>query len=122
MRRAWRQRVHLSESNLSRLGFCRACDLQRAGVNLAIGTGRSQHNDLDMFGEARSTALLAKAVAADCIRARCRPHVARGTLGGARALGFDHLVGSIESASRPTWSASTWASSKPHPCITSCRS
>jgi 5-methylthioadenosine/S-adenosylhomocysteine deaminase len=90
--------VHCPESNLKLAsGFCRAADLHRAGVNLAIGTdGAASNNDLDMFGEARSAALLAKAVAGDASALDAASTLHAATLGGARALGFDHLVGSIE--------------------------
>jgi 5-methylthioadenosine/S-adenosylhomocysteine deaminase len=90
--------VHCPESNLKLAsGFCRASDLHRAGVNLAIGTdGAASNNDLDMFGEARSAALLAKAVADDASAMDAASTLHAATLGGARALGFDHLVGSIE--------------------------
>lgn len=45
--------VHCPESNLKLAsGFCPACKLHHAGVNLAIGTdGCASNNDLDMFGE-----------------------------------------------------------------------
>jgi 5-methylthioadenosine/S-adenosylhomocysteine deaminase len=90
--------VHCPESNLKLAsGFCRAADLQRAGVNLAIGTdGVASNNDLDMFGETRTAALLAKAVAGDASALDAATALRAATLGGARALGFDHLVGSIE--------------------------
>ena len=90
--------VHCPESNLKLAsGFCRAADLARAGVNLAIGTdGCASNNDLDMFGETRTAALLAKAVAQDAAAFDAATALRAATLGGARALGFDHLVGSIE--------------------------
>jgi 5-methylthioadenosine/S-adenosylhomocysteine deaminase len=90
--------VHCPESNLKLAsGFCRAADLQRAGVNLAIGTdGAASNNDLDMFGETRTAALLAKAVADDASALDAASALRAATLGGAKALGFDHLVGSIE--------------------------
>lgn len=90
--------VHCPESNLKLAsGFCRAADVQRAGVNLAIGTdGAASNNDLDMFGEMRSAALLAKAVAEDASALDAATALHAATLGGARALGFDHLIGSIE--------------------------
>jgi len=90
--------VHCPESNLKLAsGFCRAADLQRAGVNLAIGTdGVASNNDLDMFGETRTAALLAKAVAGDASALDAATALRAATLGGAKALGFDHLVGSIE--------------------------
>ena len=90
--------VHCPESNLKLAsGFCPVAKLQRAGVNLAIGTdGAASNNDLDMFGETRSAALLAKAVADDAAAFNAASALHAATLGGARALGFDHLVGSIE--------------------------
>jgi 5-methylthioadenosine/S-adenosylhomocysteine deaminase len=89
--------VHCPESNLKLAsGFCRASDLSRAGVNLAIGTdGCASNNDLDMFGETRTAALLAKAVAQDAAALDAATALRAATLGGAKALGFDHLVGSI---------------------------
>jgi len=90
--------VHCSESNLKLAsGFCPACALDRAGVNLAIGTdGCASNNDLDMVGETRTAALLAKAVAQDAAALDAFTALRAATLGGARAIGFDHLVGSLE--------------------------
>ena len=90
--------VHCPESNLKLAsGFCPACALERAGVNLAIGTdGCASNNDLDMVGETRTAALLAKAVAQDAAAFDAFSALRAATLGGARAMGFDHLVGSIE--------------------------
>ena len=90
--------VHCAESNLKLAsGFCPACALQRAGVNLAIGTdGCASNNDLDMFGETRTAALLAKAVARDASALDAASALRAATLGGARALGLGERVGSIE--------------------------
>src|SRR5690606_25594286 len=90
--------VHCPESNLKLAsGFCPVCALERAGVNLAIGTdGCASNNDLDMFGETRTAAQLAKAVAADAAGFSAASALRAATLGGARAIGFDHLGGSIE--------------------------
>ncbi len=90
--------VHCPESNLKLAsGFCPACALERAGVTLAIGTdGCASNNDLDMFGETRTAALLAKAVANDAAGFDAFTALRAATLGGAKAIGFDHLVGSIE--------------------------
>ena len=42
-------------------GICPISKLVDAGVNVAIGTdGTASNNDLDMFGEIRSAAFLAK--------------------------------------------------------------
>ncbi|MGI8561669.1 MAG: amidohydrolase family protein, partial [Luteimonas sp.] len=74
-----------------------ACALERAGINLAIGTdGAASNNDLDMIGETRTAALLAKAVAQDATAFDAFSALRAATLGGAKAIGFDHLVGSIE--------------------------
>ncbi|PPU50600.1 N-ethylammeline chlorohydrolase [Xanthomonas arboricola] len=90
--------VHCPESNLKLAsGFCPACALQRAGVNLAIGTdGCASNNDLDMFSENRTAAILAKAVANDATALDAAATLRAATLGGARALGFGDRIGSIE--------------------------
>ena len=90
--------VHCPESNLKLAsGFCPACALVRAGVNLAIGTdGCASNNDLDMFSENRTAAILAKAVANDATALDAATTLRASTLGGARALGFGDRIGSIE--------------------------
>ncbi|KGM54868.1 N-ethylammeline chlorohydrolase [Lysobacter daejeonensis GH1-9] len=90
--------VHCPESNLKLAsGFCPVGKLQKAGVNLAIGTdGCASNNDLDMFGEMRTAALLAKAVAHDASALDAASALHAATLGGAKALGLDARLGSIE--------------------------
>ncbi len=89
--------VHCPESNLKLAsGFCPAESLRRAGVNLAIGTdGCASNNDLDMFGETRTAALLAKGVAQDASAFDAAFALQAATLNGARALGIADHVGSI---------------------------
>jgi 5-methylthioadenosine/S-adenosylhomocysteine deaminase len=89
--------VHCPESNLKLAsGFCPAEKLRRAGVNLAIGTdGAASNNDLDMFGETRTAALLAKAVANDASAFDAAFALQAATLNGARALGLAERIGSI---------------------------
>lgn len=90
--------VHCPESNLKLAsGFCPVEKLRRAGVNVAIGTdGCASNNDLDMFGEMRTAALLAKAVAADASAFSARHTLRAATLGGAKAMGLEDVIGSIE--------------------------
>ncbi|WP_460762079.1 TRZ/ATZ family hydrolase [Lysobacter fragariae] len=90
--------VHCPESNLKLAsGFCPIGRLQKAGVNIAIGTdGCASNNDLDMFGETRTAALLAKAVAQDASAFDAATALRAATLGGAKALGFEAQIGSIE--------------------------
>ena len=90
--------VHCPESNLKLAsGFCPAFKLQQAGVNLCLGTdGAASNNDLDMFGEMRSAALLAKAVAADASALPAEEILRMATINGAKALGLDSEIGSLE--------------------------
>jgi 5-methylthioadenosine/S-adenosylhomocysteine deaminase len=89
--------VHCPESNLKLAsGFCPAEKLRRAGVNLALGTdGCASNNDLDMFGEMRTAALLAKGVAGDASAFDAAFALQAATLNGARAIGLGDCVGSI---------------------------
>ncbi|HWU77914.1 MAG TPA: TRZ/ATZ family hydrolase [Rhodanobacter sp.] len=90
--------VHCPESNLKLAsGFCPAEKFRRAGVNLAIGTdGCASNNDLDMFGEMRTAAQLAKAVAQDAAAFDAAFALRAATLNGARAIGLEDRIGSIE--------------------------
>ncbi|MCE7032814.1 TRZ/ATZ family hydrolase [Lysobacter sp. GX 14042] len=90
--------VHCPESNLKLAsGFCPVAKLERAGVNLAIGTdGAASNNDLDMFGEMRTAAQLAKAVAGEATAFSAASALRAATLGGAKAIGLDDRIGSIE--------------------------
>jgi len=90
--------VHCPESNLKLAsGFCPAQKLNQAGINLALGTdGCASNNDLDMFGEMRTAALLAKAVAGDAAAFDAAYALRAATLHGARAIGLGASIGSIE--------------------------
>lgn len=89
--------VHCPESNLKLAsGFCPVAALLQAGVNVALGTdGAASNNDLDMFGEMRTAALLAKAVAGHAAALPAATALRMATLNGARALGLDDEIGSI---------------------------
>jgi 5-methylthioadenosine/S-adenosylhomocysteine deaminase len=89
--------VHCPESNLKLAsGFCPVEALRGAGVNVALGTdGAASNNDLDMFGEMRTAALLAKAVAGDAAAAPAHAVLEMATLNGARALGLGSQIGSL---------------------------
>jgi 5-methylthioadenosine/S-adenosylhomocysteine deaminase len=90
--------AHCPQSNLKLAsGFSPIEELRRAGVNIAIGTdGCASNNDLDMFDELRSAALLAKAVAGDATAMDAASTLRAATLGGARAMGLGDRIGSIE--------------------------
>lgn len=90
--------VHCPESNLKLAsGFCPVAKLIKAGVNVAIGTdGAASNNDLDLMGEMRSAALLSKAVANDAAAVPAHTALRMATLNGARALGLESDIGSLE--------------------------
>lgn len=90
--------VHCPESNLKLAsGFCPVAKLLAAGVNVALGTdGNASNNDLDLFGEMRTAALLAKAVAGDAAALPAPQALRMATINGAKALGLDKDIGSLE--------------------------
>jgi 5-methylthioadenosine/S-adenosylhomocysteine deaminase len=89
--------VHCPESNLKLAsGFCPVQRLLDAGINVALGTdGAASNNDLDMWGELRSAALLAKGVAGDASALPAVQALQMATLNGARALGLADEIGSL---------------------------
>lgn len=90
--------IHCPESNLKLAsGFCPVERLWLAGVNVAIGTdGAASNNDLDLLGETRTAALLAKAVAGSATALDAHRALRMATLNGARALGMEADTGSLE--------------------------
>ena len=90
--------IHCPESNLKLAsGFCPVERLLKADINVALGTdGAASNNDLDLFSELRSAALLAKAVAGDAAALNAHAALRMATLNGARALGLDEKIGSLE--------------------------
>src|SRR4249919_2240790 len=89
---------HCPQSNLKLAsGFSPVEKLRRAGVNIAIGTdGCASNNDLDMFDEMRTAALLAKGVSGDATAWDAAYALRAATLGGARAIGLGERIGSLE--------------------------
>jgi 5-methylthioadenosine/S-adenosylhomocysteine deaminase len=90
--------VHCPESNLKLAsGFCPVKALLEAQINVALGTdGAASNNDLDMFSEMRTAALLAKGVADDASAVPAARALSMATIHGARALGLGDETGSLE--------------------------
>lgn len=90
--------VHCPESNMKLAsGFARVHDLLMAGVPVGIGTdGCASNNDLDMFGELRSAAMLAKAVSGSAAALAAHEALELATIRGAHALGMGAQTGSLE--------------------------
>jgi 5-methylthioadenosine/S-adenosylhomocysteine deaminase len=89
--------VHCPESNLKLAsGFCPLAQCLEAGINVALGTdGSASNNDLDMLGEMRTAALLAKGVAGNAAAVSAMQALQMATLNGAKALGLDAEIGSL---------------------------
>ena len=89
--------IHCPESNLKLAsGFCPVAKLQKHGINIALGTdGAASNNDLDMLGEMRTAALLAKAVDGNSSTLPAHQLIEMATINGAKALGIENLVGSL---------------------------
>lgn len=90
--------IHCPESNLKLAsGLCPVESLRDIGLNVAIGTdGAASNNNLDLFGEINTAAMLAKVVANDAAALSAHRALAMATINGARALGREHELGSLE--------------------------
>jgi 5-methylthioadenosine/S-adenosylhomocysteine deaminase len=90
--------AHCPSSNLKlACGFSPIGSLTKAGVNIGLGTdGAASNNSLDLFAEMRLAALLAKAMADQADIVPAHEALAMATINGARALGLDHEIGSLE--------------------------
>lgn len=90
--------AHCPSSNLKLAsGFAPIARLAAAGVNLGLGTdSAASNNRLDLFAELRLACLLAKAVSGSAEAVPAFEAIEMATLGGARALGLDSRIGSLE--------------------------
>jgi 5-methylthioadenosine/S-adenosylhomocysteine deaminase len=90
--------IHCPESNLKLgNGFCPVADLLEHGINIALGTdGAASNNNLDLFAEAKTAALLAKGFSADPCVLDAFQTLEMLTIGAARALGQSNRLGSIK--------------------------
>ncbi len=90
--------IHCPESNLKLAsGFSPIHKCLREGINVALGTdGCASNNNQDLFGEMHTAALLAKAVSGDASALKAHEAIAMATINGAKALGLESEIGSIE--------------------------
>ncbi|MFZ6735995.1 TRZ/ATZ family hydrolase [Undibacterium sp. Ji42W] len=94
------QGVHIAHNPASNLklasGFAPVHAMQTAGVNVGIGTdGAASNNKLDLLGDLRMAALLAKAVSSNPTALNAGNALEMATLAGAKALGMDQQIGSL---------------------------
>ena len=90
--------IHCPRSNLKLAsGACPVADLLAAGVNVALGTdGAASNNRLDLWAEMDTAALLGKLVAGAATALPAPELLKMATINGARALGLEDTIGSIE--------------------------
>ncbi len=90
--------AHCPESNLKLgSGISPVSALLRQGQKIGIGTdGAASNNDLDMLGELRTAALLAKGREQDPTVLPAMDVLEMATLGGAVACGWEEETGSLE--------------------------
>jgi 5-methylthioadenosine/S-adenosylhomocysteine deaminase len=111
--------AHCPTSNLKLAsGMARTTALLAHGVTLALGTdGAASNNRLDLQGEARLAALLAKGMSGDAAAAPAFDLLEAATLGGARALGLDRRIGSIEAGKEADLAAFELDAVETQPCF-----
>lgn len=89
--------AHCPTSNLKLgSGIAPVAAMLRRGINIGLGTdGAASNNRLDLFGEMRLAALLAKGAGGDASILPAHQALQMATLNGARALGLDTQIGSL---------------------------
>lgn len=95
--------AHCPESNMMLAsGVAPVVDLRQAGVALGLGTDgpAGSNNNLDMLEEAASAARLQKITRADPKALSARDVLEMATIGGARALGMEDRIGTLEAGKR----------------------
>lgn len=90
--------VHCPLSNMKLAsGTCPVSKLQALGLNVALGTDSSaSNNDLNMISEMRFAAMLAKHMDQDPESLSAEKILKMATINGAKALGIDHITGSLK--------------------------
>ena len=89
--------AHCPTSNLKLAsGFAPVARMRQLGINVGLGTdGAASNNRLDLFGEMRLAALIAKGCSGDASVLPAREVLRMATLNGAIALGLGDKIGSI---------------------------
>ena len=90
--------IHCPSSNLLLgSGICPTKDLLELGVNVALGTdGSASNNGIDLLSEAALAESLIKGIAQDASVYRASNALGMATINGARALGLERRIGSLE--------------------------
>lgn len=110
--------AHCATSNLKlSSGIAPVSAMLYAGLNVGLGTdGAASNNRLDILGEMRLAALLAKGMSGDPTAISAHTALNMATLAGARALGLDQKIGSIIPGKRADLTAIELSSIELTPC------
>ena len=94
--------AHNPTSNLKLAsGLVDVVEMLEAGLDVGLGTdGQASNNDQDLLQEMHLAALLPKGIRLDPTALPAREAFAMATIGGARALGMDEIIGSLEVGKR----------------------
>jgi 5-methylthioadenosine/S-adenosylhomocysteine deaminase len=109
--------AHNPESNMKLAsGAAPVKEYLAAGVALGLGTdGAASNNDLDMFEAMRTASFLAKLTANDPTAVAAQTALDLATIGGARALGMEGQIGSLEAGKRADLITVSMASARQRP-------
>ena len=78
-------------------GVCKVPQMLEKGVNVALGCdGGPSNNDYDLIRDMKLAAIIHKAVALDPLIVPAETVLEMATINGARALGLEHEIGSLE--------------------------
>ena len=110
--------AHCPSSNLKLAnGYPPVSALLRQGVNVGLGTdGAASNNRLDMFGEMRLTALLAKGQSNRADELPAYQALQMATLNGAKALGLGDRIGSLVKGKMADITAVDFSAPELSPC------
>jgi 5-methylthioadenosine/S-adenosylhomocysteine deaminase len=110
--------AHCPSSNLKLAsGIARVADMRKRGIRVALGTdGAASNNRLDVMTEMRTAALLAKGTSGDASVVPAAEALEMATLEGARAIGLERDIGSIEAGKWADLAAVELASVETLPC------
>ncbi len=110
--------AHCPTSNLKLAsGIAPIAEYTKLGINIGIGTdGAASNNRLDMFAEMRLAALLAKGQSGDATAISAYQALEMATINGAKALGLESQLGSIEVGKQADLIAVSMADMASQPC------
>ncbi len=110
--------AHCPTSNLKLAsGIAPVARMRQRGINVGLGTdGAASNNRLDMFGEMRLAALLAKGSTGDASALPAREVLRMATLNGAQALGLGSEIGSITPGKSADFVAVSFKGLNTKPC------